>query len=186
MRKFYLKYIALLIFLCNILGSCQDNSKNDRARKIISDWMGKEIKFPEIIPSTSFGNDSSSVRPFKNPYKILLYVDSLGCISCKLNLSGWKKIIAESDSLFPNKIEFLFFFHPPKEKKELFYIFKRDSFNYPIFIDVDNKINTMNHLPSQMEYQCFLLEPNNKVALVGNPVLSPKIWVLFKQYISRN
>jgi lipocalin len=53
-------------------------------------------------------------------------------------------------------------------------------------MDVDNKLNTLNHLPFQMEYQCFLLEPNNKVALVGNPVLNPKIWILFKQYISKN
>ncbi|MGV8096493.1 MAG: hypothetical protein AB2L24_31945 [Mangrovibacterium sp.] len=186
MGKFYLEYIALLILLCNILSSCQDNSKKDQARKIISDWMGKEIKFPDMIPNMFLGNDSSSVHPLNNSYKILLYVDSLGCMSCKLSLSGWKKIIAESDSLFPNRIEFLFFFQPTKKKKELFYVFRRDSFNYPIFIDVDNKINTLNHLPSQMEYQCFLLEPNNKVALVGNPVLNPKIWILFKQYISKN
>lgn len=48
-------------------------------------------------------------------YKILTYVDSVGCIGCKLQLTEWKKYIMEMDSLFDNSIQFLFFFSPEKK-----------------------------------------------------------------------
>jgi hypothetical protein len=36
----------------------------------------------------------------------------------------------------------------------------------------------------QMEYQCFLLDSNNKGLMIGNPTLNPKIWELYKQTIA--
>ncbi|GHT28790.1 hypothetical protein FACS189432_07220 [Bacteroidia bacterium] len=66
------------------------------------------------------------------------------------------------------------------------YLLKRDGFNYPVFIDMDNRINQLNHFPSEQSYQCFLLNKDNKVIMIGNPVLNPKIWELFKKQISGN
>jgi hypothetical protein len=40
-------------------------------------------------------------------YKVLLYVDSVGCTSCKLRLWDWKALIAEADSAFAGKLSFL-------------------------------------------------------------------------------
>jgi hypothetical protein len=43
----------------------------------------------------------------------------------------------------------------------------------------------MNRLPSQMKFQCFLLDRDNKVLLTGNPILSsPMVWKLYRQHIS--
>jgi hypothetical protein len=112
-----------------------------------------------------------------------LYVDSTGCSSCRLKLFQWKQLIEESDSLFQDRLSFLFFFQP-KNKKEIAYLFQRDNFNYPVFIDMNNTINRLNHFPEKMEYQCFLLDKDNKVLMMGNPTLNPKIWDLYKEVIT--
>jgi hypothetical protein len=44
----------------------------------------------------------------------------------------------------------------------------------------------LNHFPSQPELQSFLLDKDNKVLLIGNPVLNPKVWDLYKQIITDN
>ena len=34
-----------------------------------------------------------------------------------------------------------------------------------------------------MSYQCFLLDKDNKVVMIGNPTLNPAIWDLYKQTV---
>jgi hypothetical protein len=116
-------------------------------------------------------------------YKVLLYVDSSGCSSCRLKLSQWETLMSEADSLFWGNVSFLFFFQP-KSKKELSILFRNEKFNHPVFIDMKNNVNRLNHFPAKPEYQCFLLDKNNKVQMIGNPTASPKIWALYKQAIS--
>jgi hypothetical protein len=175
--------IVLLITVC--FSSCKKNKQKEDATKIVKEWTGKEIKFPRGIPCTSMGKDTTCVDLYCENYKILLYVDSAGCTSCKLKLYEWKKIIAESDSVFSNPPEFIFFFQPKqKDEKELQQIFKNNGFNHPIFIDKENEINKLNKFPSKPEYQCFLLDKNNKVVIVGDPSVNRGIWDLFKRTIT--
>jgi hypothetical protein len=154
---------------------------------IISECLGKEILFPTDFKCNSAGKDTCFTlcsELFKTKYKVLLYVDSFGCTNCRLHLYEWKNLIDKSDSTFgKDKLGFLFFYHP-KKKNEMPYFLRRDRFDYPVFIDTQNSINQLNHFPSQPELQCFLLDKDNKVLLIGNPVLNPKIWELYKQTIT--
>jgi hypothetical protein len=36
-------------------------------------------------------------------------------------------------------------------------------FNYPVFMDSENKINARNHFPNKPEYYCFLLDKKEYV-----------------------
>jgi hypothetical protein len=100
-------------------------------------------------------------------------------------LAEWKKIMKEADSVFNRKPEFVFFFQPKKkDEKELQSILKQNGFHHPVFVDRKNEIVKLNRLPSKSEYQCFLLDKNNKVLIVGNPTLNPGIWALFKKIIT--
>jgi hypothetical protein len=100
-----------------------------------------------------------------------------------LKLLEWKQLIAEADSLFGNTLGFVFFCQP-KSKKELSFLFKRDKFDYPVYIDMNNTINRMNEFPQSMNYQCFLIDKDNKVLMIGNPMTNPKIWELYKKQVS--
>jgi hypothetical protein len=115
----------------------------------------------------------------------MLYVDSVGCTGCRLKLSEWKKIMQESDTVFARKPEFVFFFQPKKkDEKELVFIFRQNGFLHPVFVDRENEFGKLNSFSSKPEYQCFLLDEDNKVIIVGNPSLNPGIWALFKKIIT--
>jgi hypothetical protein len=179
------RFKILIIILLGLL-SCKGNDKKTEAQKIVIEWMEKEIQFPAEYQCNILGKDtvaSPCNELFNAEYKVLLYIDSLGCTGCRLKLFQWKQIIEESDSLFAGKLNFLFFLQP-KDKKELNFLLKRDKFDYPVFIDTKNSINQLNRFPDQPEYQCFLLDKNNKILMIGNPSLNPKIWELYKQTIS--
>ena len=165
------------------LFSCKKDERRTEAEKIVSEWVGKEIKFPSGYECRLLGKDTRLCADLLGrEYKVLLYVDSMGCTSCKLRISEWKQRIAESDSLLSDRLGFLFFFHP-KDEKELQFLFKRDGFDYPVFIDHTNQINTLNNFPDKQSYQCFLLDRTNKVVMIGNPAINPRIWELYKEQI---
>jgi hypothetical protein len=169
-----------------MLFSCKENKKRTEAEKIVSEWTGKEIKFPSGAQCCILGNDTASALCtdlLRKEYKVLLYVDSTGCSGCRLKLFQWKQLIAEADSLFNGKLGFVFFFQP-KSKKEMSFLFKRDKFDYPVYIDMNNTINRMNEFPQSMNYQCFLIDKDNKVLMIGNPMINPKIWELYKKQVS--
>jgi hypothetical protein len=131
------------------------------------------------------GKDTVCPDLYNDNYKIMLYVDSLGCTSCRLKLSAWKKIMEESDTVFTRKPEFVFFFQPKKtDEKDLQHIFRQNGFRHPVFIDKNNVIGKLNNFPSSPEHQCFLLDKDNRVIIVGNPSLNPGIWTLFKKIIT--
>jgi len=174
-----------LLFLPFFIYSCKENKKREEAAKIVNEWMGKEIKFPGNVPCYVSGKDTLSelcAINFQKEFKILLYVDSTGCSSCRLKLFEWKQLMEEADSLYQGEVGFLLYFQP-KSVKEMSYLFVRDRFDYPVFIDKNRTIDSLNHFPQAMLYQCFLLNKDNKVLMIGNPVLNPKIWELYKEQI---
>ena len=189
LAKIKLSYMKLLFVIavtfCTIcFSSCKD-IQYENATKIVKEWTGKEIKFPQGLSCTSMGTDTTCVDLYSDNYKILLYVDSLGCTSCRLKLPELKKIINESDSVFSNPPEFIFFFQPKqKDERELQHILKNNGFRHPVFIDKENEINKLNKFPSKPEYQCFLLDKNNKVVIVGDPSVNRGIWDLYKRTIT--
>ena len=182
--KIYVFVLVGLVVFC--LSSCKKNKQKDDTVQTVKEWTGKKVKFPKKLFCTSMGKDTACVDVYNDNYKILLYVDSLGCTSCRLKLYEWKKIMQESDTAFIRKPEFVFIFQPKKNGEEelLQSIFRQNGFHHPVFIDKDNVIAEINKFPSNPEYQCFLLDKNNKVLLVGNPALVPGIWILYKKIIS--
>jgi hypothetical protein len=175
--------LVLLVLSCF---SCRKDDKKALATRIVKEWMGKKVQFPDDYQCSFTGKDTVSnlcADLFQAEYKVLLYVDSTGCSSCRLKLLEWKQLIADADSLFGEKLGFILFFQP-KNKKEMESLFKRDRFDYPAFIDMNNRIEQLNHFPNEQSYQCFLLNKSDEIVMIGNPVLNPKIWKLYKKQIS--
>jgi hypothetical protein len=91
-------------------------------------------------------------------------------------------VIAEAETEMPGKIGFHFYFQP-KNEKELKFMLRRNNFRQAVYMDSEDKLYRTNKLPYNMSYQCFLLDRDNKVLLIGNPVLNPKIWELYRQTV---
>jgi hypothetical protein len=142
------------MFLTLCFNACK-NKKIIEAEKIVDEWVGKTIKFPENLKCCVLGEDTISdicIDLYKKEYKILLYVDSAGCTTCRLRLSEWKQFIQEVDTLFHGQVGFILFFQP-KNLLEMRFLFKQADFKYPVIIDTDKTIDRLNHLPKKDLYK---------------------------------
>jgi len=160
-----------------MLASCQE-SREEAMLRLVSEWNGKEIKFPSRSVFTIQGKDTVDFEFGNVDYKVVTYIDSVGCTSCKLQLHRWKELVEEVDSLTDGRVPFLFYFHP-KDMKELRYLTRRDGFEYPVCLDEKDELNRLNRFPADITFQTFLLDKDNKVVAIGNPVLNPKIRELY-------
>lgn len=167
-------------FLDFFICSCTDVKKTG-ALAVLKEWEKREIRFLNNHVFTVLGKDTV-VFPLQSKYKILTYTDSTGCVSCKLQLTEWKKYMMEMDSISNNSVQFLFFFSPEK-KVDILRVLQFSCFDYPVCIDEQNSLNKLNIFPSDMDFQTFLLDKNNKVIAIGNPIHNPKVKDLYLKII---
>lgn len=171
-----MKYIVscLFLFLCI---AC-NNSKVKEITSLIEEWDGKEINFPKSSTFTRLGKDTTGYFNDDAEFKILIYIDTIGCTSCKLRPEQWKQFIEVVDSVSNKKIPFLFYFNP-KKRTDIEDILANSNFDYPVCIDEKDSLNQLNHFPSDMMFQTFLLDKKNKVVAIGNPIHNMKVKELY-------
>ena len=184
-RTYIFQITQLFIFSFFILNlpSCQENTQKKEIMEMVKSWQEKEIIFPEELIFTKYGKDTVKYNIPVSDYKIIMYVDSVGCTECKLQLHKWKEFITEVDSLTNGAVPVLFFFYP-KDLREISFLLRRDSIHIPVCIDKQNRMNRINHFPSHQMYQCFLVNKENKVICIGNPVHNRKIRDIYLSTIS--
>ena len=172
-----MKIFLLLLVLCMV--SCGRQAMD--AQFIVREWTGKEILFPQNSVFTIGGKDTVEMS-HSFPYKVLSYIDPNGCLSCKLQLSEWKQFVKYLDYLKIDSVQCLFY-SAPQNKASLLHEFEVNLFHYPVCIDERDSLNKLNHFPSEMEFQTFLLDKDNKVLAIGNPVLNPGVKELYLKII---
>lgn len=160
--------VILILFSFLFFFSCS-NVKKKQVEILVNEWNNKEICFPAHPVFTRQLTDTVLYRIPKSDYKVVAFVDSVGCVSCKLQLSRWKEFMHEVDSLSDGAVPFVFFFQS-KDLRELRYILKCDGFSHPVCIDTDDEFNRLNHFPGEMMFQTFLVDSENRVKVIGNPI----------------
>jgi hypothetical protein len=171
--------LIVLFFAC----SCKSSPGAVKSEDIVQTWIGKTINFPANLLCSELGEITPCKTAAYKKFRILVYTDSVGCVSCKLRLDEWKRFMKEIGESTFRDVDFAFYFNPRKTDN-LSELFKKEYFRIPVHIDVNDEINQINKFPQQMEYQCFLLDKDNKVLLVGNPTLSTVIWDLYKKALT--
>lgn len=161
--------------------SCH-NIKKENILQMADNWIGKIMIFPESMTYTVQGEKIPNDSMFNTEYTIVSYVDTIGCLSCKLHLDKWKIIIQEMNGITPSLVSPILIFHV-NDMKEATYMLDRYEFNYPICIDTLDIFNKVNHLLSIPSFQTFLLDKDNKIVAIGNPVYNPKIKELYMNII---
>ena len=176
------RLLFYILFLFLLSSACQDKKKEQFTR-LVQKWQGKEIVFPQDMEFTRFVTNPVEYRIPDAEYKVLIYVDSTGCTSCKLQLPKWKELIAHVDSATNSNIPFIFVFQS-KDDRELRYILKRDNFDRPVCIDRDSRLDKLNQFPQDITFQTFLLDKDNKVKVIGNPVHNLAVRDLYLKQIT--
>ena len=167
--------IVLITILLSLL-SCSE-SKHEQVSRLTREWSRKEILFPNGMEFSLYGKDFKYDTIPNAKYKIVTYIDSLGCASCKLKLPAWRNLIQQLDTMGLD-VPILFFLHP-FDSRGLRAILRRDNFNYPICMDIEDKLNKENNFPADINFQTFLLDKQNRVLAIGNPVHNHKVKELY-------
>ena len=128
--------------LCLLLFSCQNRMQN-KMNDLVGSWQHREVLFPQSSIFTLLGEDTVEIQ-MESSYKVVSYLDSIGCISCKARLSRWKDLIV---NLKQENVP-VFIFMNASNLKEIQLILKRENFNYPICIDEKDSLNKLNNFSS--------------------------------------
>lgn len=164
------RYLFVAILLAS-LASCHSDKKSEGYARILMEWSGKEILFPDSMKTIAGDMIASPTADFT----IVSYYDSVGCTGCRMKLALWNEFMAKVDSLKPAHSVALVMIAGSPDKKELSYLVRRDAFNYPVVADSDGTVNGMNCFPVDNQCNTFLIGSDHKVLMVGNPVINRKI-----------
>ena len=175
-------YLILALFATCLLSSCQ-KTETERLEQLLQTWYEKEITFPDNPSFTVYGEKESDFTIPVGGYKLVHYVDSVGCTSCKLNLDKWKEYIAYLDSVTGHTVPCLFFIHAT-QKREVKIALKESRFSHPVCLDVENEFYRLNKFPMHPMLQTFLLDKDNRIVGMGDPVKNPRVKELYLNLIS--
>lgn len=148
-----MKYLFITCII--VFTSCQ-NRERTYVLDMVKEWEGKEIKFPESSMFTKYMCDTV-LCDMDLDFKLMVYIDSTGCTSCKLQLNKWKDYLHELDSITNHRVAPLFYVCP-KNKVEFGHILKHDKFSFPICVDEYDSLNIINKFSKDPKFQVFLLK----------------------------
>lgn len=175
--------LTLLVSAATLL-TCSCNDNRAAHTNIITEWVGREIVIPDELVY-QIKDDTIDLDLSRPDFKIISYVDSTGCTSCRMKLRQWSELINELKSLPDVDVEIIMIINTDTPK-EITYLLQRDNYLNPVAIDRDNLFDRLNELPPKSEHHTFLLDAENKVLAIGNPVLNPKIKQIFRQHLTSN
>lgn len=178
-----MRYIVLIIMAISF-NSCKEKEEGKIAR-VVKEWNGKIIQFPDSFCLEMYTKDTVIVKSKReqSTYTILNYVDTIGCLSCKLQLSRWKEMIDELDSIYPKKVNCLMVFNTNR-KKQLIKLLRYYQFEHYVYMDDNDTLNKKNKFLNEENFHTFLLDKNDRIVAIGNPILRPRVKDLYYNIIS--
>lgn len=165
--------VALYIFF---LSAC--NSHKKEIQKVVEKMQSAIIDIPYERMECWSSDSVFEVSPWnKAKPKLVHYVDSATCSSCYLQKIAINRLLFEMETLSNNEFYNIFIINPDsKAKKMLESKYSDNLIPQMIFIDSANVFMEVNpNIPSESMYHTFMLDENNKVILVGNPMLNKQL-----------
>lgn len=162
-------YIIISVFF---LVSCRQ--KNEHIKLTMESMMSCRVNLclDELHDQTLIPHKDKDLE--RANLKIIQYVDSFECAPCILDyLHIWNSLINDRRLEKP-KVQFAFIIAPSKEKLEDAYLSVQSSgVKAMIYIDSLSVFSRKNpEIPREKMYHTFVLDRNNNVVLIGNPILN--------------
>ncbi len=177
MRIPFLLLLILLFFACG---------NRQKIAAELSKLQSKSIILPKQSRLAIHGKDTVLMDFMKDgQLKLLIYADSSGCSPCAINkMFLWDNLIEYSKE-YKGDLRFYFIFSPRKrDEKEVQIALINNAFDYPVLIDTLGEFEKLNsHLPKDKALHTFLLDENNNVIWVGNPLYNKMIRKMFYKIV---
>lgn len=177
-----------LSFLLLPLFAASSCNSNDSVKECIQDMTSNKV----FIPYDSMVYISKNIEPNKNTYlmsvqnckhKYVMYVSKERCSPCVIkNLSLWNEMLGLSRQ---EKLQIIFVFASAEggvdEIRQSFY---NSGLEYPILIDTCGIFLKYNpYIPPNHMYHTFLIDSQDSIKLVGDPIHNKQIRFLADKII---
>ena len=147
-------------------------------QKELHSWIGYQISFPESVQLIS--GDRSLLH---KPYKIMMYIDDMGCTSCNLHLEELSDLYETLfNQAFPDNLSFVLLFDG-REKEQIMLPVRNANWEMPVLWDKDGVISKRRPFPKHYKMRCMLLDAANRVVLVGNPFYYRNVCDLYLKFL---
>lgn len=175
--------VVLFLSFFILCSSCSLNHRQQKIAEEMVRWVGHEIYFPEeLVYTVQLTDTLNDVMKQPHDYAIISYIDTTGCTSCEMKLPLWEKFmqkISTTDSIQINLCLILY----ATNKNDIQYLLKYNEFKYPVCLDMENCFWKANQLPPVTMFHTFLLDKDNRIIALGNPVQNMKIEELYLKII---
>lgn len=161
--------IILLLISCQIISACYNHREN--TSEVIRKMVGSKVEMPDLV-STYLGRDTSFTRGNESIVKLVVYFDSTACQTCRVNtLYEWKEII-NLEKMTSGQFELILIFSPSQSDiSNLRRALMRSRFLHPVYFDLEHSMLEKNNFIGRNQiFHTFLLDKNNRIVLVGDPV----------------
>ena len=156
------------LFLCILACSNRENH-------IRTEYM-RFITNPIVIPHSTQSSLFHSKNNGSTEYRLVFYIDSIGCTDCWINSLAENEFQARQDSLFKD-IQLLYIINVDSlREQQVLNLLYRYRIEGNIIIDTQKSLIHNNpHFPTNPLFHTFLLNSTDSVVLVGNPFVNERI-----------
>lgn len=176
---------VFVTFICTAFFFVACSNRERQFTQEIKVLQSKVIRLPSRGLFMRRGKEVQKVDVNKEVLKLVVYADSIGCTACAINhIDSWGHFIDYAEQ-FNNQLRFYFIFSPmKKEVRGTELMITNTMFDYPILLDTLGEFEKLNpYLPKNRALHTFLLDENDKVILVGNPLHNKKIEKMFYKIV---
>lgn len=171
----YLYVVLIVSFLGTLISACVNKKE-----QYVKQWYGKTIQFPDSMTFKRHARDKCFFDYRGGRYKVLILLGNVECISCRLKIDDWQRSIQDVDTTVLG-VNYIFIMNPVYQR-ELYTILKLHEFSIPVCVDNNEDIRLLNNMPLNTSH-VFLLDQQNRIICVGNPITNRHIRELYKKYL---
>lgn len=179
-----MRYIIIISAII-MMGACSND-------KILKDKLEALYSTPVVFPNSGMlhidnaANNNNQEKTPSSKYKLLVFSGPDECSICAVNkMSEWNALLNLEKEGFINMI---FIFNPlTEEKDDVIAAYHTSGLEHSIELDTCGIFLQKNsQIPEAKAFHTLLLDTDNKVILVGDPIHNKKIKKLFYERIGAN
>lgn len=167
--------LSLLFIGCN----------SAKIKKDLQRLQSAAVILPQQGQITILGRDTLIPDFMWSELKLIVYTDSVGCSSCTVSrMHQWNSFV-EYAKQYGNRLKYYHILSPRKQDiNKVRIALAGSALEYPVIIDTLGDFGRQNaHIPQNKALHTFLLDENNKVILVGDPLHNKKIEEIFYKIV---
>jgi hypothetical protein len=163
-------FIIIFMLSLHLENNFNNEKKNAKVTEKIDFWLGKKM----FLPHYDSLDKSYSLK--NKGIKIVSYIDG-NCGKCIEEVFKWKQLTTKNKVF--DKVDIIFFINSMDFESLISFIEFKEPFPLPLINDKENVFFSRNGLADNKMFQTFMLDQNNNVLIVGNPMLGDKILQLY-------